>query len=123
MRCYQHRNLEAIGVCQACGKATCAECCDASGPAVVCSTECAVAQQQSRDLQQRLAQSYGIGGKPPLPISVPTYFLFGLILLATALFLSISRQQVDILTLAMAAIFFVMAAVNYKRHGDLCKDC
>jgi ABC-type multidrug transport system permease subunit len=65
----------------------------------------------------------GIGSQPPLPSSVPTYFFFGLILLVTGTYLSFVQPGIDFLTLAMAAAFFVMSAVTYKRFRNSCPTC
>jgi len=70
-----------------------------------------------------LKQSFGIGRKPPLPASVPTYFFFGVILLVTAFYLYFTAARIDYLTLAMAAVFFVMAAGSFKRYRDTCISC
>ncbi|MCP4452183.1 MAG: hypothetical protein GY809_12025 [Planctomycetes bacterium] len=67
-----------------------------------------------------MRQSFGVGAKPPVPASVPTYLFFGLILLVTGIYLSISRPGIDYLTLAMAAVFFVMSGITYKRYRDTC---
>jgi hypothetical protein len=123
MRCFQHRDYDAIAVCQNCGKATCADCCDDTGPAVACGADCAAEVQRSYDLKRQLMQSFGVGTRPPMPASVPTYFFFGMILLATGIYLSFTRPEVDYLTLAMAAVFFVMAGVTYKRYNDVCSSC
>jgi ABC-type multidrug transport system permease subunit len=58
-----------------------------------------------------------------MPASVPTYFFFGLILLVTGAYLSFVRPGIDFLTLAMAAAFFVMSAVTYKRFRKSCPTC
>ncbi|MCH8073343.1 MAG: hypothetical protein IIA09_15495 [Proteobacteria bacterium] len=58
-----------------------------------------------------------------MPASVPTYFFFGLILLVTGVYLSFVRPGIDFLTLAMAAAFFVMSAVTYKRFRNSCPTC
>ena len=74
-------------------------------------------------LRSRLKQSYGIGSKPPMPASIPSYFFFGLILLITSFYLYFSRGRIDYMTLAMSAVFFVMAAGSYKRYRDVCSNC
>ena len=51
------------------------------------------------------------------------YSLIGLILLAVGIFLSYSRLSIDYLTLAMAAVFFVMAAITDKRFRNACLSC
>ena len=58
MRCYRHRDYDAIAVCRHCGKAACADCCDDTGPAIACSTDCAAEVQQTYDLKRRLMQSF-----------------------------------------------------------------
>jgi len=51
------------------------------------------------------------------------YGLFGLILLLVAIYLSYSRQNVDYLTFAMAAVFFVMSGVSYRQFRAVCRTC
>ncbi len=58
-----------------------------------------------------------------MPASVPTYFFFGLILVMTGIYLSFTQSGIDFLTLAMAAVFFVMSGVTYKRYRDACLTC
>ena len=123
MHCFRHEENYAVAVCQNCGKAACPDCCEDTGQGVACCWTCAEELQQTRLLKQRLAQSLGIGSRPPLPASVPTYFFFGLILLVTGVYLSFIRPNLDYMTLAVSAAFFVMAGVTYKRYRDGCSDC
>lgn len=53
-----------------------------------------------------------------MPASVLTYFYFGLILALTGIYLSISRPGIDIVTFAMAAVFFVMSGMTYRRYRE-----
>ncbi len=123
MHCYRHREDDAVALCQNCGKAACPDCCEDKGQGIACCWTCAEELQQTRRLNERLAQSVGIGSQPPMPASVPTYFFFGLILLVTGTYLSFDRPGIDFLTLAMAAAFFVMAGVTYKRFRNSCPTC
>lgn len=70
-----------------------------------------------------MKQSFGIGRKPPMPATVLTYTMFGVILLGVAIYLSYSRPGIDILTFSMSAVFFVMAGASYKRYRDVCLTC
>jgi hypothetical protein len=51
------------------------------------------------------------------------YAFFGVILLAVGVYLSYTRPEIDYLTLAMSAVFFVMAAASYKRFRVNCLTC
>ena len=123
MHCYQHTNRHAVAVCRNCGKAACPECCNDTGEGVACSTSCADEIRDSYRLQRRLKQSFGIGMQPPMPTSVPTYTFFGLILLVTGIYFSLTRPGLDFLTLALAAVFFVMAGATYRRYRTTCLRC
>jgi hypothetical protein len=79
--------------------------------------------QEDYQLKERMKQSFGIGRKPPMPASILTYGLFGLILMGVGLYLSYTRPGIDFLTFAMSAVFFVMAAASYKRYRDVCLSC
>ena len=123
MDCFQHPGRDANAICQHCGKATCSECCEDTGQGIACSTRCANEIRQAQLLASRLRESFGVGRKPPMPATVPTYFFFGLILLLTSAYIYFSEARIDYLTLAMAAVFFVMAAGSYKRYRDMCISC
>jgi len=123
VNCFRHQDRTAIATCRNCGKAACSECCDDTGHGVACSAACIAELQEEYQLKERLKQSFGVGRKPPMPASIPTYALFGFILLGVAIYLSYTRPGIDYLTLAMSAVFFVMAAASYKRHRDVCLTC
>lgn len=71
----------------------------------------------------RLKQSFGVGLKPPMPASVSIYALFGLILIAVEVYLSFDRGEIDYLSFAVGAVFFVMSWLSYKRFRDACLMC
>ncbi len=123
MRCFRHKESQAIAVCRNCGKAACPDCCDDTGHGVVCSPSCSEELWQTYRLNSRLKQSLGIGSSPPMPVSVSMYAYFGLILLAVGIYLSYTRPGFDYLTLAMSAVFFVMATASYKRFLSACPIC
>ena len=123
MNCYQHPEQAAVAVCRNCGKATCAACCDDTGNGIACCSACHEALLETDRLTERLKQSFGIGRKPPLPATIPTYALFGVILLGVGVFLTYTRPGIDFLTFSMSAVFFVMAAASYKRYRDVCISC
>lgn len=123
MYCFDHDDRHAVAVCQNCGKAVCRSCSRDSGYEIVCSHSCLQERVLWHEMHRRLRQSLGIGAKPPMPPSVPSYFFFGLILLVTGVYFSMDRGELDVLTLAVAAVFFVMSAVSYKRYRAACFTC
>ena len=123
MHCYRHNVQEAIAVCCHCGKAACPDCCEDTGQGIACSANCAAELQDSYRLTVRLKQSFGIGLSPPMPASVSMYAMFGVILLAVGVYLTFSRHDFDYLSFAMAAVFFVMSWLSYKRYRDVCLTC
>ena len=123
MQCYKHQYREATAVCRHCGKATCPDCCEDTGQGIACSASCAAEIQDAYRLTLRLKQSFGIGLTPPMPASVSMYAMFGVILLAVGIYLTFSRQDVDYLSFAMAAVFFVMSWISLKRFRDACPGC
>ena len=58
-----------------------------------------------------------------MPASVSMYAFFGVILLAVGTYLSFNRDELDYLSFAMAAVFFVMSSLSYKRFRDACLTC
>lgn len=123
MNCFRHPDQTAVAVCRSCGKAACVECSDDTGQGIACSPACVAELQQRYQLEERLKQSFGIGRKPPMPATVLTYAMFGLILFGVGLYLSYTRPGVDFLTFSMSAVFFVMAGASYKRYRDICLNC
>lgn len=123
MHCYRHRQADVIAICQFCGKVACPECCHDMRQGVACSNACEHELRQERLLTSRMKQSYGVGFRMPMPASIPTYFFFGLILLLTGFYLFLTEARIDVLILAMSAVFFVMSAGSYKRYRDTCTSC
>jgi hypothetical protein len=123
MQCFRHQERAAIAVCCHCGKAACPDCSDDTGQGIACSTNCAAEILDKYQLTMRLKQSLGVGLTPPMPASVSMYAFFGVILLAMGTYLTFDRGDLDYLSFAMAAVFFVMSWLSYKRFRDACLTC
>ncbi len=123
MRCFYHQETNAIAICQNCGKAVCNGCYKDSGCGIACSSRCLQDIQILNQVDGQIRRNMGIGTKPPMPPSVSTYFLFGLILLLTGVYMSLDRGDIEFLTFAVAAAFFVMSGVSYKQHLNRCMSC
>jgi hypothetical protein len=123
MHCFYHQETNAIAMCRNCGRAVCNDCCEDSGKEIACSESCLQDIRISNQVDGRMRQSLGIGTNPPMPPSVSTYFLFGLILLITGIYMYLQRGDFDFLTFAVAAVFFVMSGVSYKQYLNRCMSC
>lgn len=123
MHCFKHQDQHAIGVCHHCGKAVCQQCCREEAGQLACSDSCVQATLLTQQLDSQLRQSLGVGIKPPMPPSISTYFLFGLILLLTGVYMSLQRGDFEILTFSVAAVFFVMSWVSYRQYRNRCLSC
>ncbi len=123
MQCFRHQARPAIAVCRHCGKAACPDCIEDTGQGIACNANCTAEILDKYRLTTRLKQSFGIGLTPPMPASVSMYAFFGVILLAVAAYLSFDRGDVDYLSFAMAAVFFVMSWLSFKRFRDACLTC
>lgn len=123
MNCFRHQDRQAVAICRNCGKATCPLCATDSTYGIACSSQCVHELSQGEQLDARLRQSFGVGTRPPVPASVPTYFFFGLILTMTGIYLSFTNADIDYVSFAMAGVFFVMSATSYKRYRDSCPTC
>src|SRR5438046_1412006 len=51
MRCFEHPNVEAVGVCGACGKGLCRDCAAESGRILACKGKCEPETRRLRDLR------------------------------------------------------------------------
>ncbi len=123
MQCYRHHERPAIAICRHCGKAACADCSEDTGHGVACNSGCAAELHEAYRLTEQLKHNYGIGRRPPMPASVSTYAFFGVILTSVGAYLSFSRDTVDYLSFAMAAVFFVMSWTSYRNYRQSCSDC
>lgn len=113
MKCYNHHDRDAFGTCQACGKALCLECIDASGNIVKCKNNPAC-----KDRSKLINISYSnIGStysKSHKVMSVILGFLFFAPGLAGTI---VSLLMRDVFTLVISLIFMALgfAILNSAR--------
>lgn len=58
MKCYQHRETEAVGVCKTCGKAVCPDCTVDQGFALTCQGECETIARANHQLNTNAIAMY-----------------------------------------------------------------
>lgn len=75
MKCYNHNDNDAVGVCKSCLKGICTECATDIGGGLACSDECAQTARDSIDLVKRTVESQKDFRKGGALIG-PMFFLF-----------------------------------------------
>ena len=58
MRCYYHRDIEAIGICKSCNRGLCAECAAEVGDGLACTDRCEEMVAQLNSLLSKGSGSY-----------------------------------------------------------------
>ena len=61
MKCFNHRELDAIAVCKHCGKAVCSQCLADTGGGIACRGDCEVFVRRSFEQQGELFRSSKVG--------------------------------------------------------------
>ncbi|HZD52297.1 MAG TPA: hypothetical protein VE175_04575 [Woeseiaceae bacterium] len=91
--------------------------------ALSCSADCSARLRQDYRITQYLQEELAIRSRGRAPVSMVVYSLFGIVLLAAGLYVSLTRPGLDYVTLAMSAVFFVMAGAAYRNHRAGCASC
>lgn len=125
MECFQHQNVNAVGVCKSCHKAVCHDCAIEIPNGLTCSQECADRIGEINEMNERALKIYGIGKhKSKIPATgVIIWFLLASALWVSFLYPYIKKGYFDLGTLAIAVIFtiiFGLSIYNARRTGLKC---
>lgn len=124
MKCFNHQNQEAIGICKACQKAICPSCAIDTGRGLACSDACLEEVNVINEIVDKSKRIYGIGSKPKLlPTGILLYFFFGLMFSGFALYRFVERARLDYFTLAMGLGFLVFGIIAYYKNRKLNLNC
>lgn len=124
MKCYNHNETDAIGVCKACYKSICAECAVDTGRGLACSDECVAEVCDLNEIIDRSKQIYSIGKDSKLPpTGILMFGLFGVMFVAWGIHNSMRWENVDIFTILMGAGFLIIAIISYIRTRKLKINC
>lgn len=123
MRCYEHMDTDAVGVCRGCGRALCRDCTRDTGFGLTCSEACTERARQHEQFVTFNRRVHGLE-KRSSSVTAPVlmYALFSLILWAVGIYSSLTRG-LDYFALSVAAAFTVMAIVTYRRSREFLPNC
>jgi len=119
MECINHSNVQAIGVCQACGKSVCAECASELANGIACKGTCA---SQFSDGYPGISSPIS-NGKPTTPqIKLSRIFFarFCLAIVAIVLLTVFAEKPVlGFVILATIVVFYIaMRHLRKQRSGS-----
>jgi hypothetical protein len=125
MKCYYHKESDAVGVCKSCNKGICNECAKDMGGGLACIDSCEETVMEMLEQFERGNKIYGIGKhKTKMPASgVLMWGLFAIFFWGMAVYIYISKGNVDVFTIGMAGLFSVAFGLAYystRRTGIKC---
>lgn len=116
MKCFNHREIDAIGICKNCNKGLCRDCITEIENGIACTTTCVDELKQINSLINRNKQSYNIASSAHLRNAYMfgamglAFIVFGLITDGLTGFLSVMG-----LLFLIGAIFSFVSARKYKK--------
>ncbi len=124
MKCFQHKNEEASGICKACCKAICVECAIDTGRGLACSDKCSVEIGEQNQIVDKSKRIYSIGSKPPLlPTGLIMYFFFGLTFGGFGIYASVQGGKPEWFLLVMGAGFLLVGCLGWFKNRKLNINC
>ena len=104
MKCFNHTEIDAVGVCKACNKGLCKECAVDTGNGIACHGQC---EEEVMMLNRLIDRNKAIYKRSSTSyrITVLIYMAFAVVFLTTGIFLGESR----ILTIPMGIVFLLLA--------------
>lgn len=119
MNCFNHNNVNAIGICTNCHKGICSSCHLKGEKYLVCCEECARVVKDREEINDRAMRIYGIGpystGKNISISTLATLFL-GLVFLAFAGYeLAEGITSMGLFIGAFGLVFFILGILYWLR--------
>lgn len=124
MKCYVHKNKDAVGTCKACSKGVCEECSLDVGNGLACKHTCVDEVKAMNELIARSKQLYAIGTRGKVFSSgVIMYFLFAALFGGWGLYSSFATAQPDVFPILMGLGMLAIGIVAYGRQKKLRLNC
>lgn len=127
MKCFQHQNSDAIGICANCGKGCCPNCVISSEPVISCSADCKQSIEENRQILERTKIMYGIGQhqrKHTISTQVILFTVMGLLFVGFGGYQIHKRSfEVGFFPLTMGGIFILVAVLAWYRNRKIKLNC
>jgi hypothetical protein len=118
MKCINHDNVDAVGICKYCGRAICKQCILQNDlDVIVCSQKCLDEVTLGQDMVEKAKVAYGL--KPGrIPVNMILYFVFGAILFFLGLLIVIGGKSTGYYLIVPGVLFFIMGCVYYYNQKN-----
>lgn len=124
MKCFKHRNEEAICVCRSCFKAVCKDCAIDSNYGLVCSDICLKEANEQQQIIEKSKRIYSIGTNSRLlPTGILMYFFFSILFGGFGLYETISNGRSGWFPLAMGIGFLAFGLLGWYKNRKLNINC
>ncbi|MBF0531689.1 MAG: hypothetical protein HQL23_01165 [Candidatus Omnitrophica bacterium] len=113
MKCFNHPNAEAVGVCKGCGKGLCLACAKDSEYGLSCAGKCETELKLMRDVLYSSDKAYG-QLSPIYSRYTAVLGMIGGICLIPNIFLLVTGKNMDYASLLFGIVMLVAAVWYYK---------
>lgn len=117
MKCYNHPETDAIGICKNCNKGLCKNCLTEIENGLACTATCVEEVKQVNSLINRNKQSFSIASKASSRNAI-IYGIMGLAFLSFGL----TTDGPSLFPTVMGIIFLIGAGLTYKSSKNLRQD-
>ncbi|MEZ5405790.1 MAG: hypothetical protein R3F23_06320 [Verrucomicrobiia bacterium] len=122
MKCYTHRQSEAVAICKWCGRALCSDCVVEVELLCACKSRCESKVAMANNLLQKNQQVFQRAGAAYFRSTI-FYFLIGSFFLLNGSFNASGNQRLDTFIMGLGAIFLsygivqLSSARKYKKKN------
>jgi hypothetical protein len=121
MKCFNHPNTDAVGVCKSCGRGLCRDCIAAVGLSCSCKGECEAVVAAQNDLVERGRTAYQKSSAMQMRSGILVMLLGGLFLFFGITRLGPERSTWDYFLLGAGLLFTILglssmySAIRFKQ--------
>ena len=120
MKCFNHAQTDAAGICKVCGKGICQACTIPREFAVCCSEACAIEAGELREMMQRGKRVYAVGGRGKRVATQPILMaVVGLFFLLAGIAFSFVTAPLAYFMGSAGLLFIGLGWFSYRRMKSL----
>ncbi len=120
MKCFNHAQTDATGICKVCGKGICPACTITREFAVCCSESCANEAVELREMMQRGKRVYSVGGRGKRVATQPIVMaVVGLFFVIAGIAFSFVNAPLAYFIGSAGVVFICLGWFTYRRMKSL----